>query len=691
MNTKQKRWIRIRIYVTGICFVLVLGVLFLRAYQLQILEGKELSSLAKEGYTGRFTLPAQRGTIFDRNGRELALSIDVDSIYCYPKRVKDPLKAATLIANALHIKKKGVLKKLQSPRSFVWIKRKVTPEEIIRVRGLNLTGIGFTKEGRRYYPSMETGAHVIGFASQDNKGLEGIELKYNAYLEGQEIRLNRIRDALGRSLVFDGPWMEKQGPFDLVLTLDKEISYKALKALKKAVKGSGASSGVCIVIRPQTGEILAMEVVPEFNPNVFWRFRPYEWRNRAVTDCFEPGSTLKAFLLAAALEEGVVTAETVLNSEKGYYSVGNSIIHDRRPFGMLKVSEIIKFSSNIGAIKIGQRLGAERFHHYLKRFGFGERAGIDFPGERKGNLKSIKDKSLIAQNTRYFGQGITVSPLQLAMAFGAIANGGHLMRPYLVKSIVDQKGKIIREFYPVVRRDVISSKIAKKVRGILEGVVRKGGTGTKAAIDGYRVAGKTGTAQKVDPIKKTYSDKRFVAFFCGFVPSETPAIVILVALDEPKRKPYGGIVAAPVFSEVGGWTLTHLNVIPSFPPVTASPASQASPLAEPARHSPEAQPTRLTRLRESNGGHVVDGQSEAARARALRAEGDEEIVVHSPDLPGSIPDLKGLGVRDVLRKARRLGLEVVVKGSGLAVEQSPVPGTPLKKQRTLKVLFRPPS
>ncbi len=657
--------------MTGICFLLVLGVLFLRAYQLQILEGKELSSLAKEGYTGRFTLTAQRGTIYDRNGRELALSIDVDSIYCYPKRVKDPSKTATLIANALHMKKGGVLKKLQSPRSFVWIKRKVTPEEIIRVRGLNLTGIGFTKEGRRYYPSMETGAHVIGFASQDNKGLEGIELKYNAYLEGQEIRLNRIRDALGRSLVFDGPWMEKQGPFDLVLTLDKEISYKALKALKMAVKGSGAESGVCIVMRPQTGEILAMEVVPEFNPNIFWRFRPYEWRNRAVTDCFEPGSTLKAFLLAAALEEGVVTPETVLNSEKGYYSVGNSIIHDRRPFGMLKVSEIIKFSSNIGAIKIGQRLGAERFHHYLKRFGFGERTGIDFPGERKGNLKSIKDKSLIVQNTRYFGQGISVSPLQLAMAFGAIANGGHLMRPYLVKSIVDQSGKTIREFYPVVRRDVISSKIAKEVRGILEGVVRKGGTATKAAIDGYHVAGKTGTAQKVDPIKKTYSDKKFVAFFGGFAPSETPAIVILVALDEPKRTPYGGIVAAPVFSEVGGWTLTHLNVSPSFPPVTALAALQASPLA---------------------------GQSEAARARALQADqqdlsypSDEEIVVHSPDLPGSMPDLKGLGVRDVLRKARRLGLEVVVKGSGLAVEQSPAPGIPLKKQRTIKVLFRPPS
>jgi len=665
MSVKDRRWIRIRIYVTGICFLLVLGVLCLRAYQLQILEGSKLSSLAKEDYTGRFTLTAQRGTIFDRNGRELALSIDVGSIYCYPKRIKDPLKTAALIASALHIEKRVVVKKLRSLRPFVWIKRKVTPEEIKRVRALNLPGIGFTKESRRYYPCMETGAHIIGFASQDNRGLEGIELRYNSYLEGQEIRLNRIHDALGRSLVFDGPGIDKQDPFDLILTLDKEISYRARKNLKEAVERSGARSGVCIVIMPQTGEILAMAVVPEFNPNVFWHFRPYEWRNRAVTDCFEPGSTLKAFLLAAALEEGVITPEAVLNCEKGYYTIGNSIIHDSRPFGMLKVSEIIKFSSNIGAIKIGQRLGARRFSYYLKRFGFGEKTGVDFPGERKGNLKSTKDTSLIVQNTLYFGQGISVSPLQLAMAFGAIANGGHLMRPYLVKSILDQSGKPIRKFYPVVRRDIISSETAKKVRDILEGVVKKGGTAPKAAIEGYNVAGKTGTAQKVDPIKKTYSNKRFVAFFCGFAPSDSPAIVVLVALDEPKVSPYGGIVAAPVFSDVGGWTLNHLNVTPSFPPVAAPPAEQ----------------------------------SEAARARALQAgqqdlsypaEGDEGIVVLNPDLPGSIPNLKGLGVRDVLRKARRLGLKVVVKGSGLAVEQTPAPGTSLKEQRLLTVTFKPP-
>jgi len=644
MSIKDKRWIRIRVYVIGVCFLLILGAIFLRAYQLQILEGGKLSSLAEEGYTGKRTLTTQRGTIFDRNGRELALSIDVSSIYCYPKKIKDTLKTATLIASALHIERRDVLKKLHSSQPFVWIKRKVTPEEIKRVRALNLTGIGFTKESRRYYPCMETGAHVIGFASQDNRGLEGIELQYNRYLEGQQIRLNGIHDALGRPLLFDGPGIEPHGPFDLILTLDKEISYKAQKTLRKAVERSGARSGVCVVMRPQTGEILAMAVVPEFNPNIFWRHKPYEWRNRAVTDCFEPGSTLKAFLLAAALEEGVITPETVLDCEKGNYVIGKHVIHDSRPFGMLPASEVIKFSSNIGAIKIGQRLGAKRFHYYLRGFGFGERTGIDFPGERKGNLRSPRDTSLVGQNTLCFGQGLSVSPLQLAMAFGAIANGGHLMRPYLVKSILDRKGETVRRFYPSVRRDIISSRAAKKVSGVLEGVVRTGGTAPKAAIKGYPVAGKTGTAQKVDPIRKTYSDKKFMAFFGGFAPSDSPAIVILVALDEPKGKPYGGIVAAPVFRDVGSWTLNHLNIAPAFEQRLPYPI-----------------------------------------------ERDEEIVVFNPDSPGSVPNVKGLGMRDVVRKAKQLGLKVIVKGSGLAVEQSPAPGTPLRRHGLLMVTFRPPS
>ena len=651
MRIKDKKWIRIRIYIIGVCFFLVFCLIFLRAYQLQILKGSQLSSLAKKSYTGKLTLISQRGTIFDRNGKELALSIEVDSLYCYPEKVKNKKTAARLLARALDLNRRDVLKKLRSSRSFAWIKRKATPEEINHVKELDITGVDFTKESRRYYPCIEAGAHVIGFASQDNKGLEGIELQYNRYLEGQEARFSRIHDALGRSLIFDGPRIEKQDPFNLILTLDKDISYKAQKALREAVRKSRARSGVCIVMRPQTGEILAMAVVPEFNPNIFWQYQPYEWRNRAITDCFEPGSTQKTFLLAGALEEGVISPETVLNCENGEYAIGSFIIHDSKPYGRLKVREIIKFSSNIGAIKIGRRLGAERFNYYLKRFGFGEKTGIDFPGERKGIVRLIRNMSLVGKNTLYFGQGISVSPLQLAMAFGAIANGGHLMRPYIVKSIVDQRREEIRNYYPLKVRDVISPETAEKVRRVLEGVVRKDGTAPQAAIKKYSVAGKTGTAQKVDPIKKTYSSKKFVAIFGGFTPSDSPALVILVALDEPKGIPYGGIVAAPVFRDVGYWTLNHLNVAPSHQAVNL-------------------------RAVQKDLSHPIERNKKLAFLR--------------PDLPGSIPNFLGQGVRDVLKKAKKLGLRVVIEGSGMVVKQFPEPGTPLKKDKVLTVTFRPP-
>ena len=643
MRPKDKKWVRIRIYVTGAFFVLVLCVIFLRAYQLQILEGKRLSSLAREDYTGSLVLMPQRGTMFDRDGEQLAISVDVSSIYAYPKAIKDKAGTARLLAKTLGINRRHVLERLRSARSFVWVKRKVTPEEIKKVGALKQSGIDFTGESRRYYAWKETAAHVIGFASQDNRGLEGTELQYNSYLEGREVRLTRIHDALGRPLVFDDFGKEDHDPFNVRLTIDKDISYNARKALSKAVEETEAKSGVCIVLRPQTGEILAMAVVPEFNPNAFWQYKPQDWRNRAVTDCYEPGSTLKAFLLAAALEQGVITPKTIFNCERGKYRIGRNIIHDSKPYGMLRVRDIVKVSSNIGAIKMGQRLGADRFHSYLKRFGFGEPSGIDFPGERAGSLKPVGEISVLGQNTRYFGQGITTSPLQLAMAFGAIANGGHLMRPFIVKSIHDQHGKVIREFGPVVRRDVISPETARTVRMILEDVTKEGGTAPKAAIEGYRVAGKTGTAQKVDPAERTYSDEKYVAFFGGFAPSDSPAVVILVVLDEPKGTPYGGIVAAPVFREVGYLTLNQLSVKPSIKYCFSRPAQRK-----------------------------------------------EKPTVQSPDVPGLVPNMEGLGVRDVLSKARRLGVRVVVKGSGFAVEQSPAAGTPLGEGRSLTVTFRPP-
>ncbi|MFW6114747.1 MAG: penicillin-binding protein [Thermodesulfobacteriota bacterium] len=656
MRTKKITWVKIRIYLTGICFFLAFAVVFLRAYQLQILKANHLSRIAEKGYTGQLTVTPQRGTIFDRTGKELALSIDVNSVCGYPAKIANKRNAATLLGRALAVDRNVLLKKLQANSSFVWIKRKVTPEEISRVSALALPGVEFIMESRRYYPSMETAAHVVGFASQDNKGLEGIELQYNGYLEASKTTFSRIHDALGRPLVvLEEPSGTKPGPFDLVLTLDKDISYKAQASLRHAVEQSGAASGICIVLKVKTGEILAMAVVPEFNPNVFWRHKPYEWRNRPVTDCYEPGSTLKAFLLAAALQEGVINPNTVFDCENGRIKVADYVIHDSKAYGKLNVSEAIKYSSNIGAIKIGRRLTAERFNDYLEGFGFGERSGIDFPGERRGILKPMSHASVLDQHTLFFGQGLSVSPLQLAMAFGAIANGGLLMRPYLVKSVIDQAGSEVWKNYPYVRRRVISQKTAEEVKSILEGVVEKDGTAPSAAIHGYQVAGKTGTAQKVDPIRKTYSNKKYVAYFGGFVPTDSPDIAILVALDEPKETPYGGIVAAPVFRDVGGWTLNHLDVVPSRAVVTAS-RSPAVSSGDKDRSSPV--------------------QKQAGR---------------NLDLPGYAPDVTGLGVREVVKKAKALGMRVIVNGSGLAVEQSPRAGIPLGVDTPLTVTFKPPN
>ncbi len=442
---------------------------------------------------------------------------------------------------------------------------------------------------------------------------------------------------------------------DLVLTIDKDIQYAAEQALKKTVEDSKAKSGHAIVVDVETGEILAMAVTPLFNPNVFWTHQPNQWRNRAVTDNYEPGSTIKAYLLAAALDSALVSPETKFFCENGEYKIGTNTIHDhdRKGHGTLSVSEIITFSSNIGAVKIGQRIGYRKFHEYLEKFGFGARTDIDLPGEQEGFLRPVKEAKEIEKATCFFGQGMTVNSLQLVMAMGAIANGGKLMRPYLVKAVKDQQGKVVKENHPQVVRKVISPETAKKATQILESVVKeKGGTGTLAAIKGYRVAGKTGTSQKVDPATKRYSSKNYVTLFVGFAPVESPRLAILVLVDEPEVKKYGGLVAAPVFREVGAWSLNHLRVIPDVRMV------KADELAEP-------------------------GNSRN-RASSLHVEVSQEG-------PGLLPDFRGQTMREVLRGGRSLGVKVSVDGTGLAVAQNPEPGSPLNKVTQVSVSFRPPS
>ena len=655
MKVNEKKWIRVRIYVVAVFFVCGLSIILARAYQLQVLDKDRLARIALAGYRGIVKLPPKRGTIYDRKGHELAVSVEVESIYTHPHLMQNKVQTAKLLSKILEIKESALLGLFKSQRPFVWIDRKVAPEKIKKAKALGIEGVGFTTETRRYYPGKEIAGHVLGFAGEDNQGLEGLEKKYDKILKGPDYTLIQMRDALGRPFYVNRPAPEESEIRDLVLTIDKDIQYAAEQALKKTVEETRAKNGHAIVVDVETGEILAMAVTPLFNPNVFWTHQANQWRNRVVTDSYEPGSTIKAYLLAAALDSSLVSPETKFFCENGEYKIGTNTIHDhdRKGHGMLSVSEIITFSSNIGAVKIGQRIGYKRFHEYLGKFGFGDRTDIDLPGEQEGFLRPVKEAKEIEKATSFFGQGMTVNSLQLVMAMGAIANGGKLMKPYVVKAVRDQRGKVVEENHPQVVRKVMSPETARKVTQVLESVVKeKGGTGNLAAIKGYRVAGKTGTSQKVDPATKRYSGKNYVTLFVGFAPVESPRLAILALVDEPEAKKYGGLVAAPVFREVGAWSLNHLRVIPDV---------------------------RMVRADEL----VESGNS--------RNSGSSLHVEVSQEGPGLLPDFRGQTMREVLIGGRSLGVSVLVDGTGLAVAQKPEPGSPLSKVTEVSVSFKPPS
>jgi cell division protein FtsI (penicillin-binding protein 3) len=650
MKVREKKWIRARIYLVAAFFIAGLGIILARAYQLQVLQKEKLTAIALSAYRGIVKLPPKRGTIYDREGHELAVTVEVESIYAHPRQVRNKVQAAKALAKALGTRDKTLLELLQSDKSFVWLERKAAPDKVRRVKTLNIDGVGFTAEARRYYPGREIAGHVLGFAGEDNQGLEGLEKRYDSFLKGPEYTLVQMRDALGRPFNVSRPDAQDQEIKDLVLTIDKDIQYAAEQALKKTVEETKAKSGHCIVVDPETGEILAMAVVPLFNPNVFWEYQPSHWRNRAVTDLYEPGSTIKAYLLAAGLDSGLVSPETRFFCENGKYEVANRTIHDhdRKGHGFLTVSEIITYSSNIGAVKIGERIGYKRFTEYLKRFGFVEKTGIDLPGEREGFVRPVKEAKEIDKATTYFGQGMTVNSLQLVMAMAALGNGGKLMRPYVVKEVRDLRGRVLEKTSPHVVRRVLSSETARKTTEVLENVVGEKGTGSLAAINGYRVAGKTGTSQKVDPTTRRYSNRNYVALFVGFAPVDHPRMVMMVAVDEPETKKYGGLAAAPVFREVSAWTMNHLRVNPDMRLV---------------RRAQESNPSK---------------------------PGSVHVEV-SQEGPGLLPDFKGQPIREVLRTGRSLGLEVVPEGTGLAFSQNPEPGRPLDKVTQVRVNFKPPS
>ena len=549
------------IRLVGILFFMLLAVIGARAYTLQIIQSEWLTQKLNDQVTKKELLSSRRGTIYDRNRVEFAFSLDVDSLYARPRLIQNKKDAAQKMCSILGISRDKILSIIQSQQSFVWVKRKITPEQSEKIKELKISGLGFTKEAQRFYPHKELAGQLLGFVGVDSQGLEGVEREFDKQIRGTSGYLLVNRDALGRDLFPEGiKKVDSLRGYNLVLTIDKNIQYIVEKELQAAVTAARARSGLAVVIDPRTGEILASAVAPAFNPNQ--GSAPGDiWKNRAITDVFEPGSTFKPFVVGSALEEGVVKPEDIYDCENGSYHMGGKIIHDAHPHGLLSVTEVIKYSSNIGASKIAQHLGRERFYNYICKFGFSRETGIELPGEVSGYIPHASQWREINLGTISFGQGVSVTALQMASAYSAIANGGLLMRPYLVKKIQEENGTVIQEAAPTIIRRVISDQSARLLREMLKTVTEDGGTGQKACVEGFEVAGKTGTAQKIAANGKGYSDK-CVSSFVGFIPAQDPKLTIVVVIDEPKGVTYGGVVAAPAFSKMAQQILCYQRIYP---------------------------------------------------------------------------------------------------------------------------------
>jgi cell division protein FtsI (penicillin-binding protein 3) len=652
--------VRLRIRLIGALFTLGFVLVTMRAFDLQVMQEKQWDERAERQHQKVIPLTPQRGTIFDSNGEELAVSVDVDSIYVEPRKLEDRADATKKLAKALDLTPRSISAKLKGNSNFVWLKRQVAPAQSEQIKAMKLNGVGAIKEPRRFYPNSNLAAHLLGFTGLDPKGLEGLELKYDKMILGRGGYLVMERDALGRGIGAGTP--QVQGAtrgHDLYLTLDKNLQYIAERELADSLREADAKAGTVVMLEPSTGKVLAMASFPEYNPNALFRYKPYQWRNRAVCDSFEPGSTFKVFLMAAALNEAVVSTTQKIDCENGSYRVGGKEIHDHKKYQKLTPAEVIKYSSNIGSAKIGKMLERKNFHRYIEEFGFGQQTGIDLPGEVVGLVRPPEKWFEVDLAAISFGQGISVTPIQLVAATAAIANGGYLMEPYIVERVVDSQGQVTMQKQPRMVRKVIAQDVAHVVTRMMEMTTEEGGTATNARVPGFRVAGKTGTAQKVDPVTGGYSSDKRVASFVGFLPVEAPRLVMLVAIDEPKKGVYGGLLAAPVFSRIAAQAMQYLKVAPN----QDAPAGEALP-------------------------SLAQIFAEATAPERYKAQ---EVTTSEASGGPQMPDFKGLSYRQVLELMEERQLNISFRGRGRVIEQSPGPGVAIPYGAPVWVRMAPPS
>lgn len=638
-----------------------------RLAYLQVVQHELMRELAQRQQQRTIRISPLRGTIYDRLGRELARSVEVESIFAVPAEAAPAKDRAATLAQALKLKSQDILEKLSEAREFVWIKRKVGPEEAEAVRALDLPGIHFVTENKRHYPNHELAAHVLGYAGIDEVGLDGVELAYDAHLRGQEGYILVQKDARGRSYGRTQPPLYKGQ--DLTLTIDTVIQMAVEEALKDAVERARARSGVAIVMQPKTGEILALANIPTFDPNTFSATSELQRRNRALRDIYEPGSVFKIVTYAAALEEHQAQPDNTIDCLGGRIILAGHTIRDHKPFQMLSVREALENSSNIGAIRLALRLGPERMAHYIENFGFGRPTDIDLPGEARGLIRPLEKWSRLSIGAIAMGQEVGVTAIQMLAAMAVIANDGVWVQPHVVQAIHSRAGDVLSETTPETR-PVISRKTARTLAQMLAGVILRG-TGKRAQLNGYTAAGKTGTAQQIDPLTGRYSATRHVASFAGFAPLKDPQVCILVAIDEPQGRYYGGDVAAPVFKQIAEMVLHYLNV----PPDSASTGIELAALEGEFTSEDTRGVTDVP---------VSQGETQAV------TESPAEQLQSNPLMSSTavVPNFSGRGIRSVAQECARLGIRLVIVGSGRAIRQQPAPGTPISSGLTCRVEFR---
>jgi cell division protein FtsI (penicillin-binding protein 3) len=713
----------LRLYLLSGILVLWCAAICFRLVYLQIFRYGDFEQRAQHQQQRTVEVAAKRGIIYDRAGRELAMTINVDSVFAVPADNHDLANAISLITRITHDDPREILAKCQSAKSFCWVARKTDADTANRIRALNLRGIYFQKESRRFYPKRDLAAQVLGYVGMDDEGLSGIERAYEEQLQGQPGRLMISVDA--RKKWFSSIEKQPEPGENVVLTIDEQIQYIAERELETAIAQTHAESGTIVVQNPRTGEILALANRPTFNPNLSREITSSKLKDHAVSDVYEPGSTFKIVTIAAALEEKLTNPNELFDCQMGSIVVNGRRIHDWKPYGVLSVSDILAKSSDVGAIKIALRLGDDRFYKYIRGFGFGQKTGIELPYETRGLVKPTSQWSKVSIGAISMGQEIGVSPLQLSAMVSAIANDGVLVPPRIVAGTTQPQGTPQTiAFHPAEGRRVITTMTAAQMKQMLQGVVLHG-TGKKAILEGYSSAGKSGTAQKIDPATRTYSHTKLIASFAGFAPVNNPAITVVVILDSPQGEHHGGVIGGPVFQRVAQAVLEYLHTphdveLPpnrqvlwaqrnlsdkdaeegspdrlgealdvaetgATPPLSASVTSKPlpAPVVVPAAlREYESVPTQAAIPAASTSSAPLGTTDVAAKPRS------SGTVVLDVEQGGIVvPSFLGKSVRAAIELAEENGLDLDAVGSGIGQDQSPVPGSHVAAGSRIVVRF----